>query len=46
MLERLQIMLEDIKNAVFGGKIYSLLEIIDISYYRFVTQLISFKMSY
>jgi len=34
------------QNAVFGGKIYSLLEIIYFSYYRFLTQLISFKMSY
>jgi hypothetical protein len=37
---------KDIKNAVFSVKIYSLLEIIYFSYKRFLTQLISFKMSY
>jgi hypothetical protein len=37
---------KDIKNAVFSGKIYSLLEIIYFSCKRFLTQLISSKMSH
>jgi hypothetical protein len=37
---------KDIENLVFNWKIYSLLEIIYFSYKRFLTQLISFKMSH
>ena len=37
---------KDMKNAMFRGRICSVLKIICFSYTRFLTQLISFKMSH